>query len=283
MSQETTVSSQNAPADTKLTLIQLIELVKAQGFITYQQANDYLPDEAGDSRKVDLLLDTVERLGVRFAEGEHCVEVAPEEEATAEDADREALLSEELPKLTDDPIRMYLAQMCRIPLLSREEEITLAKKIEITRKQFRRNILESFFALQETFETLEKVHAGELPFDRTIKVSLTERLTKEQISARMPVNLPTLRRLMEEQRKLFAIQTSRQAAQEEREAARNKVPAQSEEDAGSRGRTQPENTSSVASYGAARRDVSKNGLLTFSVRAASSGRRSGSARESCTE
>ena len=40
---------------------------------------------------------------------------------------------------------------------------------------------------------LERVQAGELPFDRTIKVSLTERLTKEQISARMPHNLPTMR------------------------------------------------------------------------------------------
>jgi RNA polymerase primary sigma factor len=42
-----------------------------------------------------------------------------------------------------------------------------------------------------------KVHAGELPFDRTIKVSLTERLTKEQIQARMPHNLRTLEHLLE--------------------------------------------------------------------------------------
>ena len=222
MSQETTISPQNYSLSPKISLQQLVDLAKSQGFVTYQQANDYLPDEAGDSRKVDLLLDTVERLGIRFVEGEHNLKVVPEEETTQEDTDRETLLSEELPKLTDDPIRMYLAQMCRIPLLSREEEITLAKKIELTRKQFRRNILESFLALQETFDTLEKVHEGELPFDRTIKVSLTERLTKEQISARMPLNLPTLRHLMKEQRKLFAIQTSRQAGNEEKRAARSK-------------------------------------------------------------
>ena len=44
-------------------------------------------------------------------------------------------------------------------------------------------------AMQATIGTLVKVHKGTLPFDRTIKVSLTERLTKEQIIARMPHNL----------------------------------------------------------------------------------------------
>jgi RNA polymerase primary sigma factor len=59
------------------------------------------------------------------------------------------------------------------------------------------------FALRHTVEILRKVAAGVLPFDRTIKVSLTEQLTKEQITARMPVNLATLDRLIEENRRDF--------------------------------------------------------------------------------
>ena len=101
--------------------------------------------------------------------------------------------AEDLPKLSDDPIRMYLSQMAVIPLLTREQEISLAKKIEVTRKRFRRSVLGCNFAMQVTIDTLDKVHQGALPFDRTIKVSLTERLTKEQILARMPHNLETLR------------------------------------------------------------------------------------------
>ena len=76
------------------------------------------------------------------------------------------------PKPSDDPVRMYLSQMAEIPLLTREEEISLAKKIEITRKQFRRALLENDYALRATVATLHRVHSGELPFDRTIKVSL---------------------------------------------------------------------------------------------------------------
>ncbi len=110
----------------------------------------------------------------------------------------------DFPKLSEDPIRLYLSQMSEIPLLSREEEISLAKKIEITRKRFRRSVLGNDYVMRHTVETLRKVHNGQLPFDRTIKVSLTERLTKEQITARMPHNLATLEVLLERKREIFS-------------------------------------------------------------------------------
>ena len=53
----------------------------------------------------------------------------------------------------DDPVRMYLTQMGEIPLLSRNEEISLAKKIEVTRKRFRRKVLECDYALHATSST----------------------------------------------------------------------------------------------------------------------------------
>lgn len=222
MTPETTNPETNFSTPAKISFQKLVRLAKSQGFITYRQANDFLPDEAADSRQVDVLLDLSERLGVEFVEDCSTPRLEVAEEASDADTERESLFAEELPKLTDDPIRMYLSQMCRIPLLTREEEITLAKKIELTRKQFRRNLLQSFFALQATCETLEKVYSGELPFDRTIKVSLTERLTKEQISARMPLNLSTLNHLMQQQRRAFATLVSRTATAEEKQQSRCK-------------------------------------------------------------
>ena len=71
--------------------------------------------------------------------------------------------AEDLPKLTDDPIRMYLSQMAEIPLLSREEEVALATRIEYNRRQFRRSVLACDFAMRKTVDTLKKVFKGELP------------------------------------------------------------------------------------------------------------------------
>jgi RNA polymerase primary sigma factor len=216
MTPATTQSKSLSPA--KISFQQLVTLAKTQGYLTYQQADSYLPDECADSVHVDRLLDLVDALGIDFVEAEGSSRRQAEEVALG---DRD-LFSEELPKLTDDPIRMYLSQMCRIPLLNREEEIIMAKKIELTRKRFRRNLLRSFCALVNTVETLERVHKGELPFDRTIKVSLTERLTKEQISARMPTNLSTLSHLMKAQQSDFAVQISKRATAEEKQAARQR-------------------------------------------------------------
>ena len=177
------------------------------GFLTYEDVNTYLPDEDDNPEKLDRLLFAIERSGIQLVDAASAKakavrspepNVAEMRESSGR-SDRDGMESMtlsaaaiEMPKPSDDPIRMYLSQMAEIPLLSREEEISLAKKIEITRRLFRRTLLESDYAMRATVQTLHRVHSGELPFDRTIKVSLTERLTKEQVSARMPHNLRTL-------------------------------------------------------------------------------------------
>ncbi|EMI20761.1 transcription initiation factor sigma 70 [Rhodopirellula maiorica SM1] len=192
-------------------LSQLIARGTKDGFLTYDEVNAYLPDEDVNPEKLDRLMQAIERHGIQLIEkAEKKAIVAagkkPEprvaEMRYSEDDDA-PLVSAELPKASDDPIRMYLSQMAEIPLLTREQEISLAKKIEITRRQYRRMLLESDYALRSTVDTLHRVHNGELPFDRTIKVSLTERLTKEQISARMPHNLRTIDVLMSQNKSDF--------------------------------------------------------------------------------
>ncbi len=96
----------------------------------------------------------------------------------------------------DDPVRMYLSQMGSIPLLTREEEIRLAKKIETTRMIFRRRCLENDYVVAQAVDILRMVSTGELPFDRTMRISTAETNAKDKIAKRIPVNLPTIEALL---------------------------------------------------------------------------------------
>jgi RNA polymerase primary sigma factor len=118
-------------------------------------------------------------------------------EKAEEEAPAFTLPAPEPERWNNDPIRMYLSQMANIPLLTKEEEVVLSKRIEKNRRAFRRCVLGSPFGLQNAFSTLTKVFHGQLAFERTIKMSLTEKLSKQQIQCRMPHNLRTLAPLLE--------------------------------------------------------------------------------------
>ena len=125
---------------------------------------------------------------------------APESEDAATDDDGPTaaeLATAEDARRVDDPVRMYLSQMGSIPLLSREEEIRLAKKIETTRMIFRRRALESDYIIQQAVETLRAVDQGSMPFDRTMRISTAEDNAKEKIAKRIPVNVRTIEQLLE--------------------------------------------------------------------------------------
>ena len=107
-------------------------------------------------------------------------------EADAQDPEAEGLLEAgDGESWSDDPVRMYLTQMGEIPLLTRKEEIRLARKIEITRAAFRRKLLCCDYVIRSAVKVLHRVHRGELPFDRTVQVSVTDRLEKDQILGRL--------------------------------------------------------------------------------------------------
>ncbi|MBI3469011.1 MAG: sigma-70 family RNA polymerase sigma factor [Planctomycetes bacterium] len=121
---------------------------------------------------------------------------------------------------TDDPVKAYLTQMGKLPLLTREQEIALARRVEFYRAAYRRKVLECHHALRAAVELLLQVQGGSLAFDRTLRVAPTENLEKAQIIGRMPHNLRTLDELMRRNRLDFSTATSPKLARDARRAAR---------------------------------------------------------------
>src|ERR1035438_4646446 len=177
----------------------LLDQGKEKGYLTYSQVNDHLPDDDANPEKIDQLLILLEDQGIELIDE---AEVEEREHAGAIDDEVRAeldlsFIDDEDSRRIDDPVRMYLTQMGEIPLLKREQEIALAKKIEITRKIFRSKVLESDYCLQSAVETLQQVDDGDLPFDRTMKISTAEdNPDKGTIGQRIPMNLGSVRKML---------------------------------------------------------------------------------------
>jgi len=213
-------------------LADLMKKASKRGFLTYQMVDEYLPDEGGDPVMMDRIIHALEELDLPLINDPSAPKtVADKTRMEQQTTDRDitemalarGLIEPDAPMSSRDPIRMYLSQMGNIPLLTREDEIFLAKQIEITRKRYRRTLMESDFSLTTAVEILEQVHTNELPFERTLRTSDTENTKKEQILGRMPVNLPTIRHLLAENRIDFEVTRSETATNEEKQLARERM------------------------------------------------------------
>jgi RNA polymerase primary sigma factor len=197
----------------------LVEEGRKKGFLTYTEMNRLLEDQFVPPDKMDGIFLSLEDSGVEMVDDEAVAareagreEVETTVAADADDGVRDEEIHETilpragLPEKIDDPVRMYLTQMGEIPLLTRDQEIYLAKTIEITRKRFRKKAIGSGLALRSALKTLEEVERGELAFDRTLKVNpnpkpdddpkIVETLGKSFLAKRLPFNLVTIRRLL---------------------------------------------------------------------------------------
>ena len=195
----------------------IIEKGKQKGFLTYEEMNDGLPEDAVTPARLDRLLSTLDEMGVKLLDESEAKkqpeedfetalekEVIPDKDHLEEDELLEKQLAgAEATRRIDDPIRMYLTQMGEIPLLSRRDEISLARKIELSRMAFRRKMLGSDYCAQNSVETLQQVQEGTLSFDRTMKISTAENLVRGVIKKRLPSNIETVNKLLKFNKSLF--------------------------------------------------------------------------------
>ena len=103
----------------------------------------------------------------------------------------------------DDALGLYLKQMGAIPLLSRNEELALAQKLERVRDRYRRSVFFAWTHLQEIHNLYRQVHAGELPIDPVIDTVTSLNRTKDDIVRRLPLSLRTLGKILQRSTEVF--------------------------------------------------------------------------------
>jgi len=208
----------------------LVDRGKSQGSVTYQEVTELLPDDNSAPERVDDVLYALEDHEIELVDdspeyvGSKFTSMKPIESYGSEDAEAASagFGDEELSPI-NDPVRMYFSQMGQIPLLSRAEEIMLAKQIEITRKRFRTKVLESDLALERTLEVFDRVLNEEAPIDRVLKVDSEIDISKREVLKRIPYNLATIRELLARNKKDFQFLQKGRTSKRDRQAAKAQI------------------------------------------------------------
>jgi len=170
---------------------ELIKLAKEQGHLTFDDLNEALPEGVTDADELDLILTRLRRLEIdiieasevdRYRDGKKDVDEEEEEEERA------------TPKvdILDDPVRMYLKQMGQVPLLTRDQEVQISKRIEEAEAMVQKHLSRFGFVARGHLELAQKLVEGRERFDRVIldkKIESRERYMK---------NLPRLCKQVEQ-------------------------------------------------------------------------------------
>jgi RNA polymerase primary sigma factor len=217
----------------------LVDEGRPKGFLTYAEMSKLMEDQFLPPDKMDQVFIGLEDAGVDVVDDNDTevssdVTVKTTTDAKASVAAVAAKALQDAGKVSvaekiDDPVRMYLTQMGEIPLLTRPEEIRLAKRIEVTRKRFRKYCMGSGVCMDVSLATLHEVQAGNLAFDRTLKVNpnpkpdddpkIVETLGKPRLAKRLPLNVATIERLMAQSREEYKVLMLGKLSEEEHSAA----------------------------------------------------------------
>ncbi|WP_127202714.1 RNA polymerase sigma factor RpoD [Neisseria meningitidis] len=160
----------------RVRLRQLIIMGKERGYITYSEINDALPDDMSDADQIDNIISMISGLGIQVTEHAPDAEdilLSDNAAVTDDDAveEAEAALSSADSEFgrTTDPVRMYMREMGQVDLLTREDEIIIAKKIENALKNMVQAISACPGSIAEILELIEKIRKDEIRVDEVVE------------------------------------------------------------------------------------------------------------------
>jgi RNA polymerase primary sigma factor len=173
---------------------QLIAVGKERGYLLYDEVNDSLPAEVHSSEEIDDLLTTFERNGIEIYEDAASAKAARAVEVSTESGDHEVVVKEDAHEgetdldltpgsleKTNDPVRMYLREMGTVPLLTREGEVTIAKRIERGQLVVMKAITRSPIVIKELIAVGDDLRKGVRSIKEIVQFD-DEELTEEKIA-----------------------------------------------------------------------------------------------------
>src|SRR6202522_1680319 len=180
---------------------------KERGYLLYDEVNDILPPEVHSSEEIDDLLSTFERYGIDVyedlssakaalaaADPSDSAEPVKEVEHAASSEDGELDLTPGSLEKTNDPVRMYLREMGTVPLLTREGEVAIAKRIERGQLLVLKTITRAPLILKELLQVGKDLREGNRSIKEIVQFD-DEELTEEKIEAKTRATLKQLDKL----------------------------------------------------------------------------------------
>ncbi|MEY2483843.1 MAG: polymerase primary sigma factor [Verrucomicrobiota bacterium] len=167
-----------AGGDVQSRIRELIKLAKEQGYLTFDDLNEALPADISDADELDAILTRLRRMEIDIIEAS---EVDRYKDVKKDNEEEEEEKPEPKLDILDDPVRMYLKQMGQVPLLTREQEVEISKRIEEAEIMVQRLINRFGFIAQAHLDLAQKLTEGGERFDRVIldkKIESRERYMK---------------------------------------------------------------------------------------------------------
>src|SRR5213080_2328136 len=169
-----------APDDLQGKIRELAKLAKEQGYVTFDDLNDVLPEGVTDADELDAILSQLRKMEIDIIEASE-VDRFKEGKKETEEEEEEEKPETKLDTL-DDPVRMYLKQMGQVPLLTREQEVQISKRIEEAEDMVQKHINRFGFTARAHLDLAGKLLEGKERFDRVIldkKIESRERYMKK--------------------------------------------------------------------------------------------------------
>ena len=155
------------------TIKTLLKLGKDRGFVTHDELNAALPAEEYTSEQIDDVMSTLNEMGVSVVDSAESDEDSDTAEDGNEDGQASGNLTDSDVSGTDDPVRMYLREMGSVELLSREGEISIAKRIEAGREMMIGGICESPLTIRALMHWRDQIADGVVPLRDIIDLEAT--------------------------------------------------------------------------------------------------------------